>query len=217
MRAGSFLGHLALALTILAACCCSGPATRAEDAAPGAVHEAHGEDPHPPQGCLDAARRLLGLQAEIIRYGRLNGPEAPEAVVKLGNLATTKEGIPISRLVVLRFEAPIWKPVLDVSKQITNAAGYIGIDYIDDSYVFHGYRLVLKNQRPDGKPGITMDLSYLNGGGGVEGIPVEVAWNDKVGRYQEFAANEDPAGFKPELKSPRHIRTGERSALGENR
>jgi len=36
-----------------------------------------------------------------------------------------------------------------------------------------------------------------------------VSWNDKVGRYQEFAANEDPPGFKAELKTPRHIHSGE--------
>ena len=171
MRAEPSLGRIALVVALLAACSCSRPATGAEDAALSAV-------PQRRPDCLDAAKGLLGPTAEIVKYGHLNGPEALEAVaiIRLGKLATTEEGIPVSSLVVLRLEASVWKPVLDVSKQITNAAGYIGIDYIDDSFVFRGYRLVLKNKRADGKLGITLDLSYLNTSGGVEGIPVEVSW-----------------------------------------
>ena len=57
------------------------------------------------------------------------------------------------------------------------------------------------------------DFNGMVYGGVPEGAPIEIAWNSKVGRYQEYAANEDPVGFKPELKNPPHIRTGGNKGL----
>jgi hypothetical protein len=37
-----------------------------------------------------------------------------------------------------------------------------------------------------------------------DGIPIEIGWNATVGRYQEFSVDQEPEGFKPELKNPPH-------------
>ena len=64
--------------------------------------------------------------------------------------------------------------------------------------------------RSDGQDAFTILFSYPGRGGRPEGIPIEVSWNAKVGPYQEFSENEDPGGFKPELKKTPHRNIGHR-------
>jgi hypothetical protein len=161
------------------------------------------------QVCSDAAKRLLGPKVEILKCGFLNDTTILEtvAIVGIGCTPLHHEGTLVSRLAVLRKESSGWKAVLDVGKEITNGEGYVGIDYIDDSFQFHGYRIVLADHRSDGKPSFTIRLSYITQDGESDGIPLEIAWNEKVGRYQEFTANEVPEGFRSEIKNPTHVRT----------
>ena len=215
MRTRRLFGRATLALAVLGASSCSSVAPREKAVEPDVSEARAGGAGRVPQSCLDAVRRLLGPRAEIVKYGGLNGPSVLEAVAiqRLGKPGRGDEAIPISRLIILRLEASAWKLILDVSENKTNEAGYVGIDYIDDSYEFHGYQLLLADHSSDGEVGFTVELIYLNAGGVPEGAPIEIAWNSKVGRYQEYAANEDPVGFKPESKNPPHIRTGGNKGL----
>jgi hypothetical protein len=199
-------GQVALLLGVIVSWSCSKPVPQADASSKAEVVEEKRDSGSPPSDCTEAARQVLGPQSEILKYGDLNSPGVPEAiaVVKLGRSASAVAGTAVSQAVILRWEASTWKPVLKVGRQVTNDAGYIGIDYIDDSYDFHGYRLIVENRRPDGKPGVAIELSYLNGSGETEGIPMAVSWNEKTGRYQEYTSNEDPPGFRPEIRNPPH-------------
>jgi hypothetical protein len=158
---------------------------------------------------LDAGKKVLGEHAEIVKCGALNNPQVQEVVAALPiehTQSTRATGLSVVQLVILRHEASGWRAVLTASKQIQNDAGFVGIDYIDDSAHFLGYRVLFPDQRDDGKKAFTLSFSYLGKDGNTEGIPLEISWDDAVGRYREFNLNSDPPGFKPEIQNPPHLK-----------
>ena len=159
------------------------------------------------QECRDAARNLLGNGAEIVKYGSFNNPNVQEAVAVVHTEHSPHRGgeLDVSRLIILRHERTGWRVALTAGKEVNNEAGFIGIDYIDDSMSFWGYRVLFLDQRDDGKKAFALSLGYLSKDGNTEGIPLEISWDESVGRYREFDTNSDPAGFKRELKKPPHI------------
>lgn len=163
------------------------------------------------QSCLEAAKTTLGPDAEVLKCGHLTGTDALEtvAVIRLKQFEETEDGVPISKFVFLRQEKSRWTVELSVDRKnwIKNSAGYIGIDFIDDSADFIGYRASFSDRRSDGFPGFTIYLYFLAPSGHNEGIATEVAWNPLVKRFQEFAYSQDPVGFRPEVKNPPHIRS----------
>lgn len=92
--------------------------------------------------------------------------------------------------------------------QITNEAGYIGIDYIDDRKPAYGYLLNISDVRADGKKAFDLSFRYLlkDGKTDTESLGIEVSWNSAVERYQEFSMNQDPEGFQSEVRNPPHLR-----------
>jgi hypothetical protein len=159
------------------------------------------------EDCFDAARKILGAGVQVAKYGNLLRKKSIEVVAytKLSTSKTNSKGITASRLVVLQKTNTHWDIILDASKQIKNQAGYIGIDYIDDSQDYPGYLVSFYDKRSDGVSGFSIQFSYLRRDGEVEGIPIEISWNPAVDRFQEFVINEAPEGFRNEIKNPQHI------------
>jgi hypothetical protein len=153
-----------------------------------------------PQSCVDAAKKVLGNKAEVVRFGHLSGTDALEAVaiVNSNRFVANNDGMAVSRLAILRLEDGGWKSILDAYKNVTNAEGYVGIDYVDDSTI-NGYRVSFSDE---GKSSFTVDIGYLASNGESEGLPMEISWNPAIGRYQEVERGEDV--FKPEIKNPPH-------------
>jgi len=159
--------------------------------------------------CLDAAKHALGTGAEIAKCGHLVGGLSVEAVafIRLERFKDNADGLPVKRLVILRTADSHWYTALDVAKEVQNPSGYIGIDYIDDSEQYPGFRAAFLDRRADGKVGFVLQLTYLRQDGTSEGLPMWIAWNPDVGRFQEFTVNEEPGGFVQEVKNPPHIRS----------
>jgi hypothetical protein len=157
--------------------------------------------------CLDAARKALGAEAQVAKCGNLLKRKSIEVVAytKLRISNINSKAICVSRLVVLEKANSHWAVILDASKQIKNQAGYIGIEYIDDSQDYPGYLVSLFNKRSDGISGFSIQFYYLRPDGEVEGIPIEISWNPAVNRFQEYNINEAPEGFRSEIKNPLHI------------
>ena len=119
-------------------------------------------------------------------------------------MAVNEAGWPISRLVVGQLEGGQWHTVLSASKDwIRNDAGYVGIEFIDDSYSFSGYWAAVA-QRDDGERGILISLTYMLPNGDPEGAPLQIGWNYGVGRYQEIVNNDSPYQFGAEIRQPPH-------------
>lgn len=148
----------------------------------------------------------MGSGAEVVKYGRLADAKHLDGVAVVRIRPVKNNRLLVSDLAILRWDGTGWKPVLRGSKSITNDAGYIGIDYIDDSFRFYGYEASFADRRSDGKQGFVLVLSYLTRTLDLDGIPIEIGWNPVTGRFQEFSANEEPEGFKLELKNPPHRR-----------
>jgi hypothetical protein len=110
-----------------------------------------------PQSCAAAAIAALGPEADVLRCGTWSGVGSPQAlaVLKLKSVPSSKGCMPVSRMIILGLDARGWKTVLDGAKEIQNPVGYIGLDFIDDSYQFLGYCLDAEDQRSDGGPGLT--------------------------------------------------------------
>lgn len=161
------------------------------------------------QSCREAAKKALGPEAEVLNCGHLTSTRALEtvAVIRLKGFRTTTDGIPVSNLVILRQEESEWSVELTADKKwIRNGAGYVGIDFIDDSADFVGYRVSFSGEGSKETSGFTVGLFYLGPNGHNEGISTDISWNQRVGRFQEYSENKDPSGFQVENKNPPHIR-----------
>ncbi|HEY2858969.1 MAG TPA: hypothetical protein VGJ21_11175 [Terracidiphilus sp.] len=161
-------------------------------------------------GCVQAARRALGPHAVVVKCGDLNTPGVLEVVgVIPAKFPASHSGIAIRGMAILRREPSGWRTELTAVREIKNEAGYIGIDYIDDSSPFFGYWLVLSDTRSDGKKSCDLDLLDIEErDGSSEAASTEIAWNPAAFRYQEFTTNRDPEGFRAEIKSPAHRKPG---------
>ncbi|HET7441432.1 MAG TPA: hypothetical protein VFJ47_09030, partial [Terriglobales bacterium] len=92
-----------------------------------------------------------------------------------------------------------------------NVVGYVGVDFIDDSDQRGRYRLSFFDEGSHETPGFTIAVIYLSPSGEDEGIPIEIAWNPAIGRFQEYTVDRDPEGFQPENKNPPHVRLRKKS------
>jgi len=165
------------------------------------------------QSCSRAAKAALGSAAKILKCGDLTGQRSLEAVaaIPLKQYPTTDDGVAVSRLVVLLRQNTKWMVVLSADRKnwIRNTAGYIGIDFIDDSADFVGYRVTFSNEDVPAGAKFTIWLSYLSPTGRSEGVATEIKWNRSVRRFQEYRETQDPAGFRSEIKNPPHLHTAE--------
>jgi hypothetical protein len=172
-----------------------------------------GDTPSPTdrQKCLTEAKNALGLSAEVLKCGHLNDPQVLEviAAIRVKTITTHKGFVPISQMAVLRETHSNWTPALAVHDYITNEAGYLAMDYVDDSVKTQLFAVAFEHgiDWGGGKEGenFLIELYYIDPKGFEEGISVGVAWNPVIGRYQELDDGGD--GFKPELKNPPPIRT----------
>jgi len=155
--------------------------------------------------CLREGQRILGENAEVLKCGFLNQADVLESVAALKRppFRVGDRSI-VSRLVILRKEPSGWRTALNVSREIQNGAGFLGIDYLDDASPYWGYSVLIENHRADGKPALVLSLAYMANENDMSEVPVDITWNPAVHRYQEFSLNYEPFGFKPEIKNPPH-------------
>jgi hypothetical protein len=156
--------------------------------------------------CLKAGKDALGDHAEVLKCGELNSPGVLEVVAALRKHVHGKGSgdIFVSRLVILRREGPIWKDALDLARQIRNSHGYVGVDFIDDLSSFWGYAVQFHDHRADGEKSFVISLAYMATEKDKDELPVDISWDQTVGRYREFSASSEPVGFRTEIENPPH-------------
>ena len=154
--------------------------------------------------CLDAAKKVLGERAEVLKCGTLNDPNVLETVAALRKKTSHGDAadIFVSQLVILRHEASGWNKALSASKQLKNTVGSIGTSYVDDAFQFWGYSVKFYNSRSDGEKEFVISLAYMSSERDTEEVPIDISWDKSVGRYREFNLYNEPVGFKAELKNP---------------
>lgn len=167
--------------------------------------------------CLQAARRWLGSSAEVVKCGHLTEPGAAEvvAILPLSGHKKYPNLYYASKFVILRRTGPdAWAEELRADRlPPRNSSGYIGAGSTitaEDLYkwVSYGYGLsfyptVSANDPSNAfnnRPYFTVSLTYLNAQGELEGSDVEISWNPKVLRFQEF--NYEAGMFMTESRKP---------------
>src|SRR3569833_2952222 len=73
-------------------------------------------DPAPSAALVDAATRVAGRGAKILRSGHLSAPDVDEAVVAAVSSIPSRDGLLVTKLVVLRQVSSRWSPDLTVDK-----------------------------------------------------------------------------------------------------
>jgi len=160
---------------------------------------------------LSAAKKALGTEVKVVRCGALNTPAVQEvvAVLQANFPPHPGNGVAIRKMEILRKEKSGWRISLTATKEVKNEAGYVGLNYIDDYSHYFGYWLTLSDTRSDGTKAMLIDLLDIEkADGSSEASSTEFAWNPEVGRYQEWAYDQDPEGFRPEIKNPPHWKPG---------
>jgi hypothetical protein len=151
--------------------------------------------------CSAALAQIQNNKGAVIAQCAVLHPDnALQAVVVTARgKASPKFGVPVSEMHIFRWTGDKWLSVLILDNAVHNPAGYIGIDFLTDtpsnfwvrmSTTQKGlFRILVFYGQPNDKPD-------------TEGLPIEVGWNNEVGRYQEIAPNGE--GFVTELKNPPH-------------
>lgn len=160
-------------------------------------------EPAPPAAVLDAATRVAGPGARIIRYGHLSAPDLDEAIVAVPATASTSshDGLLATKLVVLRQVSSNWTPDLTVDKIVRNPQGFLGATALDQLRRSDIYEVVLSSHTfDDGKNRFVIQLTPVTADGRQSAPSIHVSWNSIVGRYQQISMQ--GYGFEPELHEP---------------
>jgi hypothetical protein len=155
----------------------------------------------PPAALLDAAIRIAGPGAKIIRFGHLSAPELDEAIVAVPSSTSPREGEFVTKLVVLRHVGSNWNADLTVDKAIRNPQGFLGAASLDQVRRSDLYKVELFNHLfDDGKNRFVIELTPVTTDGLPSAPSVYVSWNPIIERYQQISMR--GYGFEPELHEP---------------
>jgi hypothetical protein len=153
----------------------SEPATQAKPAEPAI-----------PDDIQDAAKHLLGSDAQVLLVGDLakNGKRqflAANVVPK-----TPKNNVPgtvVTRAVVAQDDDGKWTELLRVDEHLKNQKGYLGLTPLDS---INGWRLQYE-QNPE--KGLQLYFTPLKANGDAHVLPIGVRWNPATNRYQSLDAS----------------------------
>jgi hypothetical protein len=143
-------------------------------------------EPAIPDDIQDAAKHLLGSDAQVLLVGDLakNGKRqflAANVVPK-----TPKNNIPgtvVTRAIVAQDDDGKWTELLRVDEHLKNPKGYLGGTPLDS---INGWRLQYE-QNPE--KGLQLYFTPLKVNGDTHVLPVGVRWNPATNRYQSMDAS----------------------------
>jgi hypothetical protein len=159
-------------------------------------------EPAIPDDIQDAAKHLLGSDAQVLVVGDLakNGKRqflAANVVPK-----TPKNNIPgtvVTRAIVAQDDDGKWTELLRVDEHLKNQKGYLGLTPLDS---INGWRLQYE-QNPE--KGLQLYFTPLKVNGDTHVLPVGVRWNPATNRYQSLDASYEH--FLKESTSLQNVRS----------
>ena len=159
-------------------------------------------EPAIPDDVQDAAKHLLGSDAQVLLVGDLakNGKRqflAANVVPK-----TPKNNVPgtvVTRAVVAQDDDGKWTELLRVDEHLKNQKGYLGLTPLDS---INGWRLQYE-QNPE--KGLQLYFTPLKVNGDTHVLPIAVRWNPATNRYQSMDASYEH--FLKESTSLQNVRS----------
>lgn len=181
LRSRLFSG--ALTALVLACVGWSGCGTEAPKPAAAPAVETKAAAPAVPDDVQDAAKTLLGSDAQVLLVGDLakNGKRqflAANVVPK-----TPKNNVPgtiITRAVIAQEDDGKWTEIMRCDEHLKNTKGYLGNTPLD---TITGWRL--QYEQSDEK-GLQLYFTPLKVNGDTHVLPVGVRWNPATKRYQSL-------------------------------
>ena len=159
-------------------------------------------EPVIPDDIQDAAKHLLGSDAQVLLVGDLakNGKRqflAANVVPK-----TPKNNIPgtvVTRAVIAQDDDGKWTELLRVDEHLKNPKGYLGLTPLDS---INGWRLQYEQ---NAEKGLQLYFTPLKVNGDTHVLPVGVRWNPATNRYQSLDASYEH--FLKESSSLQNVRS----------
>jgi hypothetical protein len=159
-------------------------------------------EPPIPEDIQDAAKHLLGSDAQVLLVGDLakNGKRqflAANVVPK-----TPKNNMPgtvVTRAIVAQDDDGKWTELLRVDEHLKNPKGYLGLTPLDS---INGWRLQFE-QNPE--KGLQLYFTPLKVNGDTHVLPIAVRWNPATNRYQSLDASYEH--FLKESASLQNVRS----------
>jgi hypothetical protein len=181
---------------------CAGCGTEAPKPSSEPAAQAKPAEPAIPDDIQDAAKHLLGSDAQVLLVGDLakNGKRqflAANVVPK-----TPKNNVPgtvVTRAVVAQDDDGKWTELLRCDEHLKNQKGYLGLTPLDS---INGWRLQFEQ---NAEKGLQLYFTPLKVNGDTHVLPVGVRWNPATNRYQSLDASYEH--FLKESTSLQNVRS----------
>jgi hypothetical protein len=155
-----------------------------EGAKPAAEAEKKAAEPAVPEEMQDAARALLGSEAQVLLFGDLAKTGKQEVLVANVVPNTPKSvvaGTVVTRAVIAeRQEDGKWVELMRADEHLKNAKGFLGQTPL---VAVTGWKLQYE-QSPE--KGMTVYFTPIKAGSNERTLPIAVAWNPAAKRYQSM-------------------------------
>jgi hypothetical protein len=155
-----------------------------------------------PEDIQDAAKHLLGSDAQVLQVGDLakNGKRQFLAANVVPKTPTNNvPGTVVTRAIVAQDDDGKWTELLRVDEHLKNQKGYLGLTPLDS---ITGWRLQYE-QNPE--KGLQLYFTPLKVNGDTHVLPVGVRWNPATNRYQSLDATYEH--FLKESTSLQNVRS----------
>jgi hypothetical protein len=136
-----------------------------------------------PEEMQDAAKAILGREAQVLVYGDLAKTGKPQIVAANVVPKTPQNQIPgtvVTRAVVLEKDNDKWAEILRADEHLKNAEGYLALSPRDS---IGGWRLQWEQ---NAEKGLQLYFTPVKGNSDPHVLPVGVRWNPERKRYQSM-------------------------------
>jgi hypothetical protein len=158
-------------------------------------------EPAVPQEMQDAAKVLLGSEAEVLLFGdlALTGKQQFLAANVVPNTPkSTVAGTVVTRAVLAENDDGKWVELMRADEYLKNQKGYLGLTPLQP---VTGWKLQYENSAIKG---VSLYFTPVKSGSSEKTLPIAVKWNSEAKRYQSMDIHyEHFLGEVPSLESPR--------------
>ena len=165
-----------------------------------ATAEKKAAEPEIPQEYQDAAKALLGSDAQVLLFGDLAKIGTKQVLVANVLPNTPKSviaGTVVTRAAVAELQDGKWVELVRCDEYLKNSKGYLGLTPLG---AVAGWKL--QYEESSGQP-MTLYLTPVKTGSSERTLPIAVKWNPATKRYQSMDASYQRfLGEAPTLESP---------------
>ncbi|MGB9424028.1 MAG: hypothetical protein WBR14_24180, partial [Candidatus Acidiferrum sp.] len=158
-------------------------------------------EPAIPENVQDAARALLGSDAQVLLYGDLakNGKQQMLAANVVPNTPkSTVAGTVVTRAVIAEDEEGKWTELFRADEYLKNQKGYLALTPLQP---VTGWKLQYENSADKG---MSLYITPVKQGSNEKTLPIAVRWNPETKRYQSMDLSyQHFMNESPSIGSPR--------------